>query len=231
MRLTRHRRLPLTALPLAALLAFAPGCVNPFKPADPEIGVGVITVKEDFSSGDSLLATLARAISAKTNGTSAYLRSLAEASQPGDLSFLAYHDKDMKAVYTGEIKEPWTIEDERGVPASLAALRSQDDYEFKFIEDPGRFANDDYPSNSADTGHVQRRYQLTARDPASGDDTSGEIIVIGYADLSLRKDKATGRWAIFRWVDFVDERIGALPAADAQRCFSYRRLKSLVARP
>ncbi|MEQ1834381.1 MAG: hypothetical protein ABL977_15135 [Candidatus Eisenbacteria bacterium] len=227
MRTSPHRSLLLARLALTALLALPLGCVNPFKPADPEIGVGGITVEEDFRTPESLLGTIELALSAKANGASAYQNSLADGSN-GGLAFLAYHDDAMKKVYTGDIKEPWTLEDEGRVPSSLAAVRSQDEYTFKFIVDNTLLELDDFPTNDADTGLVHRRYQLLAKSPTSGSDTQGEIIMIGYADISLRRDKTTGRWAVFRWVDHLDPAVGALPAADVQRCFSYRRLKSLT---
>ena len=89
------------------------------------------------------------------------------------------------------------------------------------------FELDNFPANGSDTGLVHRRYLLRAKSPNSSDDTSGEIIAIGFADLSLRKD-SNGRWAIFRWVDHVDPAVTATPAAGEQRCWSYRRLQSLA---
>jgi hypothetical protein len=218
----------LSWLVLVGLLALPLACVNPFEPAEPEIGAGGITVPEDFSTPEDLLATIELAISAKANGTSAYLHAMAESTRVGDLAFRAYYDPEVKRNFetTGPAPEPWDLDYERAFPGNLASRRPQDSYTFQIIRDDSTFPLDDFPSNGSDTGLVHRRYLLRAKSPNSGDDTSGEIIAIGFADLSLRRD-SNGRWAIFRWMDHVDPAVTANPAAFEQRCWSYRRLQSL----
>ena len=221
-------RAGLSRLVLVGLLALPLACVNPFKPAEPELGAGGINVPEDFSTPEDLFATMELAIAAKANGTSAYLHAMAESTQVGDLAFRAYYDPEVKRNFetTGPAPEPWDLDYERAFPGNLASRRPQDSFTFQIRRDDSAFPLDDFPSNGSDTGLVHRRYVLRAKPPNSGDDTSGEIIAIGFADLSLRKD-SNGRWAIFRWMDHVDEGVTANPAALEQRCWSYRRLQSL----
>ena len=222
-------RARLSRLVLVGLLALPLACVNPFKPAEPELGAGGITVPEDFSTPEDLLTTIELAISAKTNGISAYLNALADSTRVGDLAFRAYYDPEVKRNFEtlDPAPEPWNLDYERAFPGNLASRRPQDSFDFRFIVDNNEFELDKFPANGSDTGLVHRRYLLRAKSPNSSDDTSGEIIAIGFADLSLRKD-SNSRWAIFRWVDHVDPAVTATPAAGEQRCWSYRRLQSLA---
>lgn len=217
------------ALRLALLLALALplACVNPFKPADPELGGGGVTVVENFRTPEDVLTTIELAIEAKsTSGASAYLNAYAESTQVGDRAFRAYYDPAVRQGWEGgslTAPEPWDITLERGLHTYLAGIRQQDSYDFRWTVDTS-VGNDEFPAD-ADTGIVHRKYLLLSKSPTSGSDTQGETIAIGFCDLSMQL--RGGRWSIFRWVDRVDPAVGVNPAASDQRTFSWWRLKSL----
>ncbi len=225
-RIRRHAR---AAYPFALLLVLALplGCVNPFKPADPEIGGGGIPVAENFRTPEGLLATIELAIEAKSaSGASAYLNAFADSTVAGDRAFRAFYDPAVRVGWEGgslTAPEPWDLSLERGLHTSLAGIRQQDSYDFRWNKD-NTLVGDEFPAG-ADTGHVQWKYLLFSKSPASGSDTQGEIIAIGYCDLSLQLKNS--RWSIFRWVDRVDPAVGVNPAATDQRTFTWWRLKSL----
>ena len=225
----RSRIAPVLARLGAVLLLSLPlSCVNPFKPADPEIGGGGVPVQENFRSPEDLLATMELAIEAKSTvgAASAYLNAFADSTQSGDRAFRAYYDPAVRQGWEGgslTAPEPWNLDLERGLHTYLAGIRQQDSYDFRWTLDTS-VGNDEFPAE-ADTGIVHRKYLLLAKSPTSGSDTQGETIAIGFCDLSMQLKN--GRWSIFRWVDRVDPAVGVNPAASDQRTFSWWRLKSL----
>ena len=210
----------LVALCLLLLL----GCVNPFKPADPEPPSGDV-VLEKFGSIEDLLDTMAKGLENRhASGSDAYLHALADSTKVGDRAFRAFYDPAVKQDWVtrgGSIApEPWDITLERRLPNYLFGIRPvATAYLFQWSPDPGS-PNDDIPPG-ADTAFVHRHYQLLAA-PTSGDP---EIIAVGFADLSLEFDGT--RWSLFRWNDRVDPSEGASPANPTHRTFSWRRLDSL----
>ncbi len=212
---------------LLLVLVLPLGCVNPFKPADPEIGGGGIPVAENFRTPEGLFTTVELAIEAKsTSGASAYLNAFADSTVPGDRAFRAFYDPAVRVGWeSGSLTapEPWDLSLERGLHTSLAGIRQQDAYDFRWTKD-NSLVSDEFPAG-ADTGHVQWKYLLFSKSPTSGSDTQGEIIAVGYCDLSLQLKNS--RWSIFRWVDRVDPAVGVNPAAGDQRTFTWWRLKSL----
>lgn len=224
-RLRRGRRLPallLLGLVFGLLLG---ACVNPFKPADPELpdASGVL---EDFSLPESVLVTIERAFSShSTNGANAYLHAYAESTLFGDRAFRAFYDPAVKANWQNSAQltapEPWDVNLERNVYTQIAGLRPSYLYLWQWADDPDS-PNDEDPA-LADTVLYHRRYTLFA---ASTDGNIIEKLAIGYADLSFQKKD--GRWSIFRWNDRVDPAVGVTPAVPDERTMSWWRLESLT---
>lgn len=218
----RNRARPGSALLVAMLLLLPLGCVNPFKPADPEPPSGD-AVPEKFGTIEDLFDTIAKALENRhTSGADAYLHALAESTTAGNRAFRAFYDPAVKQIWLSDPRhiapEPWDITLERRLPSYLATLRPQAGaYLFQWGTDNGSPQDDIGP----DTALVHRTYQLLAS-TASGDP---EIIAIGIADLSLQFNGT--RWSVFRWNDRVDPKVGANPANPDHRTFSWRRLESL----
>ena len=225
MRPNRVRRLLCTAL-LLAPLAMAAGCVNPFKPADPQLPSGDI-VPENFGTPEEVLETMRVGIvSRSVNGGDAYLHAFAESTALGDRAFRAFYDPAVKATWQSvnqlTAPEPWDLALERNLPQKLDDIRpTSPEYIFQWAQDPD-FPLD--PPITGDTAQIHRKYTLFAR-ISGGEDI--EIIGIGFADLSLQKERS-GRWSIFRWQDRVDPAVGVNPAETDQRTFSWWRLESLT---
>ena len=217
----RHSRPFATAI--VALLVLLPlGCVNPFKPADPEPPSGDV-VPEKFGTIEELLNTMAKGIESRsTTGTDAYLHALAESTKVGDRAFRAFYDPTVKQIWLTAPQhiapEPWDITLERRLPSYLFTKRpGAAAYQFQWTTDITSPIDD----IGSDTALVHRHYQLLAA-PKSG---VVETIAIGIADLSLEFDGS--RWSLFRWNDRVDPNVGATPANPEDRTFSWRRLESL----
>lgn len=214
-------------LAMLAALALPLGCVNPFKPADPETGGSGSQVVENFKTPEDLLDTIKQAIEAKSGGATAYLHAFADSTQAGDRAFRAIYDPAVKLGWEGgspqPAPEPWNLEFERGLHNYLGGIRQQDTYTFKFTADS--LSGNDELDTENNIWLLHRKYLLLSKSPTSGSDTQGEIIGIGFCDLSLLSRDS--RWAIFRWVDRVDPAVGVNPAATDQRTFTWWRLKSM----
>lgn len=228
MTLPRLHRRPRRAALLLIGLFFAlllGACVNPFKPADPELpdASGVL---EDFSLPESVLVTMERAIANRSaNGVNAYLHAYAESTLFGDRAFRGFYDPGVKANWQSSTQltapEPWDISLERNVHTQISALRPTYFYVWQWGPD-GDSEEDGNPA-AADTVLYHRHYTLFA---ASPDGNITEKIAIGYADLSFQKKD--GRWSIYRWNDRVDPLVGVTPAGTDERTMSWWRLESLA---
>ena len=213
-------------VPLLLVLGLVLGaCVNPFKPADPELP-DASAVLEDFSWPDSVLSTMERALETRsTNGAGAYIRAFAESTQFGDRAFRAYYDGAVKANWQSSTNltapEPWDSKLEQNVHTQISGLRSSFAYDWQWSEDTGSPKNED-PA-LADTVLYHQKYELWA-----SDGSTQERIVVGFADLSFQKKE--GRWSLFRWVDRVDPTVGVTPAKPDERTMSWWRLESLTRR-
>ena len=218
MNRARHR------LPVLLTLGLALGaCVNPFKPADPELPEAGAVI-ENFSWPDSVLDTMDRALETRTtSGAGAYIRAFAESTQFGDRAFRAFYDGPVKDNWQASTHqtapEPWDLRLEQNVHTKIAGLRPTFAYRWEWTEDTGSPKDED-PA-LADTVLYHRHYDLFA---SSG--TAEERIAVGFADLSFQKKE--GRWSLFRWVDRVDPAVGVTPAKTDERTMSWRRLESLA---
>lgn len=207
---------------LTIALALPLGCVNPFRPADPEPPDGT-GVTENFQTPEDVLETLRLAIESKsTNGENAYAHCFADSVAPADRAYRGFYDPKVRQVWqTGTpipAPEPWNLELESKVPQYLYIQRQNAEYSWQWSRDPFS-GNDDV---DADTTQFHRKYVLQATDPNS---SAGEIICIGYADLSFIK--IGNRWAIARWNDRVDPTVGENPSG-SQFSMTWYRLKSLT---
>ena len=211
------------AAALLLLVLLLGACTNPFKPADPE-PPDSSAVPEDFSSPEAVLLTTSLALSSRsTNGATAYLRAFAESTVTGDRAYRAFYDGGVKSTWQAATSqtapEPWDIQLETGVHATLSVIRPNDNYIWNWGRDPDS-PSDDIPGLS-DTVVYHRKYTLFAAKA----DGSSEIIGIGFADLAMQRKE--GRWSIYRWVDRVDPAVGVNPTSD-QRTMSWWRLESLT---
>jgi hypothetical protein len=212
----------LARLTLLAALVLPLGCVNPFKPADPE-PPDSSGVPEDFHTTAAVLQTMALAVDSKTSGgATAWLHAFADSQVVGDRGYRQYYDGAVKQNWetgnTLKAPEPWDITLERNLPTKLFGIRPLGTYDFEWGRDDGSGNDEEGP----DTTLLHRHYTLK-----STQGNNEEIIAIGYCDLSLVN--LGSRWAIFRWVDRLDGTIGVNPSSDA-RAMSFWRLESL-ARP
>lgn len=213
-----------TALALPALLALSQGCVNPFKPASPELPVAG-SVVEDFHTPDDVLTTMQLAIEAKASGANAWLHAFAESTVVGDRAYRCFYDGAVKQSWQSstsrQAPEPWDLGLERGLPSYLSGIRQSYQYAWQWSRDPSA-GNDDDPA-AADTAQFHRKYTLVA---TSTDGKFTDIIAIGFCDLSFQKTGA--RWSIYRWNDRVDPDVGVNPVITDERCMSWWRLESLA---
>lgn len=221
MTLRAIRRLSPALLALVLLLPL--GCVNPFKPSDPEApsGDGVV---ESFKTTEEVLETLRLAIENKTvNGENAYAHCFADSVAPSDIAFRAFYDPAVVAVWSTDAPipapEPWNLALENKVPRYLFGVRQNATYSWQWSRDP--FSGNDEESGT--TALLHRKYVLLATDPSSSN--TGEVIAVGYCDLNMVFNGT--RWSIVRWTDRVDPTVGANPSTD-QRTMTWWRLKSLT---
>ncbi|MEY4375327.1 MAG: hypothetical protein RL760_1494 [Candidatus Eisenbacteria bacterium] len=214
---TLHR---LVTLALCLVLALPAGCVNPFKPSDPERPDGT-GVPENFGTTDDLLQTLQLAVESKSlNGENAWVHAFSDSVTNADRAYRHFYDPAVKQTWqTGTsltAPEPWDLTLERGLPRFLFGVRQNLGYAWQW-------GFDSYSTNdeeAADTALVHRKYTLVA-----SNGSQSEVIAIGYCDLSLQRK--SGRWWIVNWNDRVDPTIGANPSND-QRTMTWWRLQSLT---
>ena len=205
----------------ALLLAYlAVGCVNPFKPAEPQRPDGS-GVAERFNTPEDVLETLRLAVESKSqNGENAWVHAFAESLTTGDRAYRHFYDPAVKLTWQSATSltapEPWDVALERGVPRFLFGVRQNLGYSWQWGFDPYS-TNDD---EAADTAQFHRKYTLVATNGSQA-----EVIAIGYCDLSFQRK--AGRWSIVRWNDRVDPTIGANPTND-QRTMTWWRLQSLT---
>jgi hypothetical protein len=80
----------------------------------------------------------------------------------------------------------------------------------------------DYTNPGGDRMILHRRYEVYALQQSPADTL---LITVGFADLYFAKISPS-RWALYRWEDRVDPRVGAQPANEDHRTFGYRRLNA-----
>lgn len=221
-RAVRSRRATLFALLLAGSLPLA--CVNPFKPADPELP-DATCVPEEYNTPDELLNTMALAIATKsTCGANAWIHAFAESTTAGDLAYRSFYDGTVKTSWQAGTQltapEPWDLGYERNLHTKVREIRSTYLYGFQWSPD-NNSPIDEFPSD-ADTGQMHRKYTLLATSP---DGVLSEIIAIGFCDLSVQRK--AGRWFVYRWNDRLDPAVGVNPDQTDERSMSWWRLESL----
>ena len=205
---------------LLLALALPLACVNPFKPATPELP-SAAGISENFSLPDSVLSTMARAIVAKSEGgANAWLHAFADSTVVGDRAYRCVYDGQVKQNWEAatSLNAPvWDLSLEGGLPSYLYRIRANADYEFTWELDPNRERDGD--PGSEDTVWFHRTYTLTSN-------FSSRIDTIGIGSCDLSFQKTHGRWSIFRWNDRFDPKVGVTPAATDERCMSWWRLES-----
>jgi len=213
-------------LALLALLALSAGCVNPFRPADPQQPEGGV-VQEDFRTPEDVLNTMAAAIQSKSSsGATAWFHAFAESIQVGDRNYRQFYDGAVKQSWQSATSlaapEPWDGSLERGLPSRLFGFRATASYAFVWGTDPDSPSDD--INNDVDTVQFHRKYQLLASTSTSANQ---EIIATGFADLSLFKPQGGSRWFISRWNDRLDKTYGVNPP-NSEYSMSRHRLDSLT---
>lgn len=215
--MTTSRRGP-AALTLALIATLAGSCVNPFRPATPEVstGAGVIA---NYSTVEKLLQTMADAIEAKSeSGRNAYNGALADSVALGTRAFYAIPYPAVQDLWPTKT-EPWDIVQERNFYDYLRGVAQTFAYTCSLEVDNTR------PSDSIDeaagTAVYYRKYTLQATSP---DGLVTKTIAIGYADLYLQK--LNSRWYLYRWEDRIDPSVGVVPADATQWSMGWRRLDS-----
>ncbi len=196
-------------LALLLLLPLLAGCVNPFKPATPERPTTGEVVLENFDLPDSVLATMSRAMAAKTAGATAYADALSDA-------FLATTPDDVRALFAFA-PVSWSKTNERNyLFPSLVGLRDAN-YEMRFWRDNTLGADDDNQAN----GQVvyQRYYAVWAVNEI---DATNDTIAFGIATLTMQKSDS--RWALTQWTDRYHPDVG--PNTDPLS-MGWRRLNAL----
>jgi hypothetical protein len=207
------------ALVLGLLAALAGGC-KLFQPAKPEVGGGGSTLLTDYSSPDSCLEYMRLGIQLKGNvGQAAYIGALADSSKDG-VGFHALFDPAVVSAYQATGGTPpadWGVREEadRFYPTFIGV--SPDSFELLWEGDEFH-PNDDLGQDAA---LLHRQYVVRTRRASQVVDT----IAIGYADLSFARISAS-RWALIRWEDRVDSRVGVRPANPLQQSIGSRRLRA-----
>lgn len=226
----RHRGAVLALLaPAIALLALVlAGCTNPFQPARPELPKGAI-VAEDFSSPDSLLATIVRAINAKSSGRTAYNDAIADSTGTATPAFYAFPDPAVLDDWTRTAQglsapDPWDRKLELKCFDYVGNILPQ--FSYYFVFEPDNTSPSDQIDLVGGTAYVHRHYFLLASSSASASQSVEKIIAIGYCDLSLRR--VVGRWVLYLWNDRVDPTpgIGVNPTDPDNRSMGRIRLDS-----
>ncbi|MBI1799570.1 MAG: hypothetical protein HYR73_07750 [Candidatus Eisenbacteria bacterium] len=190
-----------------------------FRPATPEQGGTGTLVHTNYSLPDSTLATLARGVAAKVNGTDAYMGGIADTTRDHHL-FRAFFDAAIVARYTSNpnaqpVPNPWNTDLERTFFFNFVQYKSLD-YKMTWASDVSNPIDDLGP----DFATLHRSYQVTNR----LSDGTDAIIAVGYADLFF-VHTSSGRWVIVNWVDRVDPAFGgANPPNPDQICIGWRRL-------
>jgi hypothetical protein len=213
----RHAGLTLVAL-IAALPAL--GCINLFRPAEPQPPVGTgggDQLVVDYSNPASTLQTLANAFEFRTTtaAVNAYMGAFSNPTTD-PVPFVVEFDAQVLA---GRTPPVWDRDRERLFYQTLFELDSHS-YVFRWGTYP------DAPIDNIDEAGGQatlyRSYELDA------DAEEGAVrLAIGHADLDLRK-LPNGSWVITRWGDLVDPQYGPDPSDVGNRSFSRLRLDSIA---
>lgn len=190
-----------------------PGC-NFFRPETPEAPIGGQSILTNFSEPDSTLATIARAMAAKSSGAPVYRAAFAQ-STASDIP--GYHHifypPDAQAWSAAAGRDPpadWGYEDEQIFFNSFVQSRGE---EFAMAWGPDPDNNDPPPGTSTSTIH--RHYLVTA----VSDDGGATILAVGFADLMFYKG-ADGNWVMTRWEDRPD------PEMSNQKTLGFVRLEN-----
>ncbi len=193
---------------LAALLfaiALLQGC-GLFKPTEPETPSGTV-VRTDYSSPDSTLETLARAVEDKgsSTGLTAYLGGLADQSRDG-IGFVAIPlESVVQALQVSD--QTWTESNESGFYSRLAKINASP-YLMTWEPDT-RFNPDDV---NGDDAVLYRRYTILT--------PQNRLIARGYAKLVMKQLNGS-KWVVVTWEEQVVE-----PGDDEALTFSWLRLLS-----
>lgn len=217
------RRLATLGVLLLAWLAStgSVGMCELFRPATPEAGGTGTVVLTNYNDPDSTLATMARGVAAKNDGTSAYMGGIADTVR--DLHvFRTVFDQAVLSRYNSipgalPIPDPWG-DQERTFFFNFIQYKKNAEYHMTWAPDP---FNPDPPTDlSAPVWLLHRSYQVTTKQS----DGSLGIIAVGYAELFFVRTN-TGRWVIAVWSDHVDPAYGgANPPNPDQVCLGWRRL-------
>lgn len=209
-----------SCLALLLALALPLACTNPFKPATPEGSTGG-GVPEDFSSPESVLATMQRAINSKPLGAQAWLHAFADSTVASDRAYRGWYDGPVKLAWqlatSATAPEPWGVKEELRLPSWIYQLRQNADYDFQWEPDVSQQDG----TQVVDTVWFHRKYTLRAN--SSG---VGEIIAQGTCDLSFQE--ARGRYSIYRWTDRYYPDVTVDVDTQRKRSMSWLRLDSLI---
>lgn len=196
------------------------GMCDLFRPATPEAGGTGTLVVTNYTEPDSTLATMARGMAAKSNGTSAYMGGIADTVRDLHI-FRTVFDQAVLARYNSlpgalQPPDPWG-DQERTFFFNFIQYKASAAYSMTWDIDT---FNPDSPHDPNATVELRHKiYQVTAKQS----DGSIAIIAVGYAELLFVKTGA-GRWVIAVWSDHVDPVYGVNPANPDQVCLGWRRL-------
>ncbi len=206
---------------LSATGAF--GTCDLFRPATPEAPVGSgSVVHEVFTTPESTLATMSRAITARVAGKTAYMDCLVDPSKDRR-TFYAVMDPSVEKVM-GRSPMAWNNDDEgiffdqfvnhqAGVDSMVWS---------KVPSDP----DSDYFGGS--TQLLRRHYEVFNTQPqANGLPPIVRRYATGKAYLSFVLSTATGRWVLQGWTDFVNDTIGPTPTDGRSYSISFYRLSAV----
>jgi len=212
MRATRWIRLG-----LLGFLALGISACDYFRPAEPEPPSTSTSFLPDYSSPDSTLATIAKALADKgrTIGATAYAGALAE-SLSGSLP--GYH----------QLFWPQDVADWNRIPPGDWNFTLEQTFYTRFIRVlPNAYymewaPDPQHPDNiGANAATMSQHYLVTAH---AEDGTLTSYIAIGFADLTLLRFP-DGNWRIVRWEDRRDP--DANPTDTDQVTLGMRRLNSI----
>lgn len=208
----RHLLISILALAWAVT---AVGCVNLFRPADPEppLAPPGEQLLVDYSTAAATLATMASAFTFRTraDAVDAYMGAFADPA--AGLPFQITFDPEVLGTRPDPV---WTRERERAFYNGLFDIDGND-YILAFRPYVG--APDDIPDDGTGRETLYRAYELDAVS-----DVITSRIAIGRADIELRRT-SNGDWLITRWSDIVDPAYPE-PAEPGNHSFSWLRLES-----
>jgi hypothetical protein len=207
-----------TTLLLAAAI---PGC-DYFRPAQPEAPSSASSFVPDFTSPDSTLSTIGKAIEDKgLLGSSAYRDAFADTNSAGSIA--GYHQffwpldvADWKQNSKHDPPDDWDYNLEQAFYPRFVRVTPQA-YSMAWAPDPSH--PDDIGANTAT---IHRHYVITAH---AADGTLTQYLAIGFADLTLLRFP-DGNWRLIRWEDRRDP--DADPNDTDQVTLGSRRLNTVT---